>query len=384
MKTFTVNFYDGKSSRTYKATLHIDSFRWKLSYVDEFESHLEVIWTIDAIKKSTVYTKGWVSFTYGDKFPFQKIESDDAEFIDYINRTDHGNLKNKSDVFLHKFSSKSLVSLIVLLFGIGIGIYFFVIPQVATGFAATMSEKNVIGFGNYVFRVLSTDLDIDEEKTAKLQDFVDALEINSSFPIQVYVANSEVVNAFAVSGGKFVIFSSLLEKMESKEQLVALIGHEISHIENRHPLKSVARNVSGAIFLSVLFSDVNSVTAILADNAHLFSQLSYTRTLEKEADVFGMELMRNNQLDLHGMPELFQLLEKETKFDMPTYLSSHPMLKNRIEYTTEIAEKETGMFENTILQEKWEALKATLEVVEENENGDEEIIEKSIEENENE
>lgn len=357
---FHVNFYDGKSSKNHKATLKVSSSNWSISYLDDSKSLIVLNWSIYSIKKSTVYTSGWVSFTYENEFPFQKIESDDAQFITYINTAEHKNLKNKTDVFLHSISRKSLASLIVLLFGITAGMYLFVIPTVATNFASTMSKKNVISFGDYVFRVLSTDLDIDEDKTEKLQDLVDALEINSEFPTQVYVANSKIVNAFAVSGGKFVIFSSLLEKMERKEQLIALIGHEISHIENRHPLKSVARNLSGAIFLSVLFSDVSGVTSILAENAHLFSQLSYTRDLEKEADIFGMELMRKNQLDLHGMPELFKILQEESLFDVPTYLSSHPMLKDRISYTEEIANKQKNPAENKILEEKWDLLKQSL------------------------
>lgn len=381
MSRFFVNFYNGISARTYKATLTASAFEWKIEYVDESQQTITQSWTIEDIQKSTVYTKGWVTFTYGVEFPFQKIETDNADFINYIKTSVHENLRSGADVFLHKSSKKSLIALILLFFGIGIGMYFYVIPQVAAGFATSLSNKNVIAFGDYVFRVISSELEIDEKKSEKLQDFVDALEIHSSFQMKVYVAKSELSNAFAVSGGKFVIFSGLLEKMNRKEQLVALIGHEISHIENRHPLKSVARNMSGAIFLSVLFSDVNSVTAILADNAHLFSQLSYSRKLEKEADLVGLELMRNNHLDLDGMPELFALLQTESMIDVPAYLSSHPMLKDRIEYTQAIADAQEPIIENTVLQQKWDALQLLLNIDREAKKAKEEEAKRMAEEN---
>ena len=171
-------------------------------------------------------------------------------------------------------------------------------------------------------------MEIDEEASANLQDFVDEMEIESTFPLQVYVANRSEMNAFALSGGKIIIFSSLLEKIENEAQLSALIGHEISHIEKRHVLKNLARNFAGAIFVSVLFGDVNGATTVLKDNAHMFTQLSYTRSLEKEADIFGLDIMRNNDVDLHGMPQLFEILQKETPIDVPTYLSNHPMRMN--------------------------------------------------------
>jgi predicted Zn-dependent protease len=246
--------------------------------------------------------------------------------------------------------------------GFAIGMYFYVIPNVAVGFAKSLNKQQVISFGDYVFRVLSSDLEIHEEKSKKLQEFVDNLQTNGEFPIKAYVVKSDDLNAFALSGGKFVIYSSLLDKIKTQDQLAALICHEVSHIENRHVLKNISKNLSGAIFISVLFGDINGVTTIIGENAHLFSQLSFARDLEKEADLLGLEIMRNNNLDLHGMPELFQILKNETSIDLPTYLSNHPMLKDRITYTTDIANSQKEFEENIVLKEKWHILKNLLDI----------------------
>jgi len=300
-----------------------------------------------------------ISFTYGETFPFQKIESTDTLFIDYVNKS-HEHLSSSIDVLLHKSKWRSIVFLLIGIVGIGLLSYFYVIPTVATGFATTLSKENVVDFGNYVFRVLSTDLEMNENASQKLQGFVDAMNINGDFPLEVYVAQSEELNAFALSGGKIVVFSSLLEKIETKEQLAALIGHEVSHIENRHVIKNIARNFGGAIFVSVLFGDVNGATTVLMENAHLFNQLSFTRGLEKEADIFGLDIMRENQLDLNGMPELFEILKRETTVDIPTYLSNHPMLKDRIKYTRKIAGAQEEIGNNETLEFKWQEIKEAL------------------------
>ncbi len=358
--SFKVNYFDGKSSKTQKATVSPNSLGWKITYVNDIGNQINISWDINAIKKSEVYTKGFVSFTYGKFFPFQKIESNNTSFIDYINNSHQKNLTNKVDTFLHGSLKKSLLILLFILVSIGSGVYFYAIPTVATSFVKNLSKKNVIDFGDYVFSILSTDLEINDDASKHLQNFVDVLKIDAVFPIKTYVVESKQLNAFALSGGKIVVYSNLLKKIENEAQLTALIAHEISHIENRHVLKNVARNLSGAIFISALFGDVSGVTAVMADNAHMFSQLSYTRDLEKEADVFGLKVMKKNAIDQNGMPQLFKILKKESLIDVPTFLSNHPMLKDRILYSQKIADKQTNIVENKLLKEKWKILKASL------------------------
>lgn len=357
--SFNVNFFDGKSSRVYKASVIINSTNWSISYVDEFLITKTISWTINEIQKPEVYTKGLVAFKYGESFPFQKIESSDEQFIKYINRSEHKNITSKVDNWLHKFTSKSIVLLLSIIIGAAFIMYFYVIPAVAVNFAEKLPKERVVDFGNYVFRVLLPNLKIDEEQTKNLQSFVDAMSLDSEFPLKVYVAKSKELNAFALSGGKFVIYTGLLKKIKTEHQLASLIGHEISHIEKRHVLKGMARNLSGAIFVSILFGDVSGVTAVLGENAHKFSQMAHSRALETEADIFGLEIVSKNNLDQHGMPELFQILKDETPINVPSFLSTHPILEDRIKYTQKIADEQKGFQENLVLKEKWNVIKSS-------------------------
>ena len=354
---FKAKYFDGKTSKTHHAEVTTNSLQWTIRYTDD-DSPMHVNWSVEDIKKSDVFTKGFIAFTYGKNFPFQRLESDDPNFITFISNHDNKNFNRGIDTKLHQSSKKTLVGLIIGLIGLVFVAYLYVIPAIAENFAANLSTSAVTEFGNYVYRVLSSELTIDEEKSKKLQQFVDELKLDTEFTIEAYVAKKDELNAFALSGGKIVVFSELLEKLENKEQLVALIGHEVAHIEKRHALKNISRNVSGAIFISILFGDVNSVTAVLADNAHMFSQLSFSRSLEKEADLYGLEIMNQNNVDLNGIPELFELLKRETVVDIPSYLSNHPMLKDRIEYTTTQALEQGRFDDNFDWEEKWNELKS--------------------------
>ena len=354
---FKAKYFDGKTSKTHHAEVSTNSLQWTIRYTDD-ELPMHVNWSVEGIKKSDVFTKGFIAFTFGKNFPFQRLESNDPNFISFISNQDNKKFNRGIDTKLHKSSKKTLVGLILGLIGLVFVAYLHVIPAIAENFAANLSTNAVTDFGNYVYRVLSSELTIDEEKSKKLQQFVDELKLDTEFNIEAYVAKKDELNAFALSGGKIVVFSELLEKLEKKEQLVALIGHEVAHIEKRHVLKNISRNVPGAIFISILFGDVNSVTAVLADNAHMFSQLSFSRSLEKEADLYGLKVMKQNNVDLNGMPELFELLKRETVVDIPSYLSNHPMLKDRIEYTTTQALEQGRFDDNFDLEEKWNELKS--------------------------
>jgi len=70
--------------------------------------------------------------------------------------------------------------------------------------------------------------------------------------------------------------------------------------------------------------------------------------------------MKINSLDLHGMPELFRLLKKETLIDVPSYLNNHPMLDDRIQYTNEIATKQLAFQENKVLKIQFKKIKNLL------------------------
>ena len=114
---------------SHKATIHVSSLNWKISYVNENNSPIEISWKPEKIKKADVYTKGLVSFNYGETFPFQKIESSDATFIDFVNNSERNNFYNSFDVLLHKSKNKSLAVLLLTLVGLSVITYFYVVKS---------------------------------------------------------------------------------------------------------------------------------------------------------------------------------------------------------------------------------------------------------------
>jgi predicted Zn-dependent protease len=170
---------------------------------------------------------------------------------------------------------------------------------------------------------------IDTQKTKYLEQFASEIDLKNEKPLKFAVVKSNQINAFALPNGQIVVFSAILENMQSKEELAALLGHEASHVNCRHSIKMLCRNLAGYLLVSLLFSDVNGIMAVLADNAQQLHSLSYSRSFEQEADEQGLDILMSNHLNPKGMITLFEQLEHESDFAMPEILSTHPLTDER-------------------------------------------------------
>lgn len=221
------------------------------------------------------------------------------------------------------------VVLAVLIVVIIVLSWFYVLPPVAEHAAGLLPEK----YDKYLTSEFSmkyfVDNRIDTVRSEKLTAFASLVDFNNSRPLTFYVVDSPVVNAFALPDGTIVVFTGLLRLMKTPEELVALLSHEAVHVNNRHSVKMLARNLAGYLFISILFSDINGIMAVLAENAENLQSLSYSRSFENEADEQGLAIMINNHIDPQGMITLFSRLKTE-ELAVPAFLSTHPVTDDRI------------------------------------------------------
>jgi predicted Zn-dependent protease len=146
--------------------------------------------------------------------------------------------------------------------------------------------------------------------------------------------------------------------MKNHDELAGLIAHEVSHVNNRHSMKMLCRNLSGYLFISVVLTDVNGIMAVIGDNVHNLQSLSYSRQFEKQADIEGVELMIENKINPKGMTNLFKRIQKNDVFLLPEFLSSHPITQDRIDYINDlIIEKPHQTLKNQKLENLFNQIK---------------------------
>lgn len=227
-----------------------------------------------------------------------------------------------------------LATLVVVL---SVGLYFLVVTLVPFIGTRVISIDREIKIGDELHRVMLQEArllgaTIDTAGTQHLQAFADGLNLSNQYPIRLTLVKSDIVNAYALPGGNVVVYTGILKKIKTPEALAALLAHESTHINQRHSLRSLLRNAANGIIISIIFSDASGISGALATNADALSGLSYSRSLETEADSKGMDLMVKNKMDVKGMRQLMQTLDELPELPGAiSFLSTHPMTKERIQ-----------------------------------------------------
>ena len=144
--------------------------------------------------------------------------------------------------------------------------------------------------------------------------------------------DSDVINAFALPGGKIFVSRGLIEKFTTEAQLAGVLGHEIGHVTARHVDERLSKVAVAEFGLGMLGRASKSDFANLA--AKMVTQgtlLKFNRDQEQEADTQGVKYMVKSGYDPHGMLEVLQILEKASKGSSKLeILSTHPDPKRRI------------------------------------------------------
>jgi predicted Zn-dependent protease len=84
------------------------------------------------------------------------------------------------------------------------------------------------------------------------------------------------------------------------------------------------------MFISLITSDVNSLSAVILEHTNTLYALSYSKKLETEADSYSIQKMKEQKNDLQGFVDLFKLIETESEHEVPSFLNTHQLTKERI------------------------------------------------------
>ena len=241
--------------------------------------------------------------------------------------------------------------------GILIATYFLLVPWISEKLASNVSIETEEGFGNAVFDALDVAKQQDQQTTVLLNDFFKEMKIPTEYDVRITAVKGDVINAFALPGGHIIVYNALLKELKTYPELAALLSHEFTHINSRHSTRSVFRQLGSRIFLSLLFGRFGNVTAVLADQADKFKSLKYSRKLEREADIGGLSLLKERNIDHEGFVGLFQHLKASVRGSaMPEFFESHPDIDSRIEYIRE-ASTNSQVEDNSGLRAIFEKIK---------------------------
>jgi Zn-dependent protease with chaperone function len=153
---------------------------------------------------------------------------------------------------------------------------------------------------------------------------------NNPYKFEVTVVKSDVVNAFALPGGYVVVFTGLMKKAESGEEVAGVLSHELNHVLQRHGLERIVKNLGLLTVVAIVFGDRQGLVGIMKQLGVELFTLKFGREQETEADLTGLQLLQRAKIDPSGMIRFFERLSEKDEGRME-WLSTHPMSTARAE-----------------------------------------------------
>ncbi len=218
--------------------------------------------------------------------------------------------------------------------------YFFGLPAAAERIADRIPVETEKTLGRQALAWLDekgwfkpTNLDKNTQKGIK--DGFDRLR--SELPLKNHYqlefrAGVIGANAFALPGGTIVITDDMVKAAESPEEVLAVLAHEIGHVELRHTLRSVLQNSAVALVAATVTADAASLSVAVAGLPVLVAQTKYSREFEAAADDFAFRLLKQQGYSPAAFASLMERLAKqhEQQERAFAYVSSHPVTAERV------------------------------------------------------
>jgi predicted Zn-dependent protease len=159
---------------------------------------------------------------------------------------------------------------------------------------------------------------------------------DAKVPFTIKVIDSEEVNAFALPGGFFFVNSGLILKADNEAELAGVMAHEIGHVAARHGTRQATKGeIANLATIPLIFMGgwtgygIRQAMSVLIPVGFL----KFSRAMESEADLLGLEYMYKTGYDPTAFVDFFekiQTLEKRKPGTMAKVFSTHPMTDDRI------------------------------------------------------
>ena len=246
------------------------------------------------------------------------------------------------------------LALIGTILAVVLGVFFLSVPLLAGPLSMLVPASVEDRVGGEMIDELAktTQFCRSDAGLAALDGVVDkiAATTDGTYTFKVYVANDEVLNAFAAPGGHIVIYRSIIAEAESPDEVAGVVAHEMAHITEGHPARGMVQALGYGVF-GLLTGGEDGVGARLVKTA---ITSTYSRDDELDADRSGVEMLNAAGLDSHGLNSFFDTLDAKGQ-EIPgalEFLSTHPTGDNRKEQLKDLVKDGTPAMTNA----EWAAL----------------------------
>ena len=168
---------------------------------------------------------------------------------------------------------------------------------------------------------------------------------------RVYLVRNPGFNASMTATGMMQIWTGLIVRASSTDEIAAVVGHEIAHYTRLHSLQGFRRLKSQMASASVLDLGLTILTGVpvpLGQASALLNYLAFNRQQETEADLLGVQLVAAAAYDPHASYRVWNQLQQEEdaaavkREKAGVFSQTHPNSEARAEYLLQYVSQEFG------------------------------------------
>jgi len=154
------------------------------------------------------------------------------------------------------------------------------------------------------------------------------------WPWQLVLIDEDTVNAHVMAGGKITVYTGLIRQLRlTDDEIAAVMGHEMAHALREHTREKMSQAAAGDLAIAVggaLLGAGQGAQQVASLGKQLALDLPFSRGMESEADLYGLELAARAGYDPRAALTLWQKMAQAGGAGGPGFLSTHPSSSDRM------------------------------------------------------
>ncbi len=300
---------DGQTSKRHQARLEgFNSDRRTVSfyYGDQFEKLLTVDFNALTIESRLGNTPREINLDNGQIFVTSDNDAVD-QFVQYYSG-------HRKPSLLHKLEQHSGLVAISSLLTIGFVAFLLVygVPKAAKLIAYQMPDDLVEQMGDGLIlldKFMFDPSELDPDRQLEIRALVETyLQAHSDLNPVLEFRSGVGPNAFALPGGDIVFTDELIKLAATDDEIVAVLFHELGHLENKHLLRRVLQDSMITLLVITITGDLD-VADLATGLPTLIVDLTYSRDFEIEADRYALQQLYRFGIPIESFATIMQRLD---------------------------------------------------------------------------